>query len=376
MNATVSSPPERPRGPWGHRLLIWFCGSLLGLLAFWLLGFVLHDITVWRGPDYATVERQWVPETLRRQADETREKIAVLQRAIQQDREQQQVLGSGAENARQTMDQLLAIQRLSLEQEKPLTDKERRALAESEQLFLEAQRNYQTVNERIARNQTAFRELEARQRELTRQIEAAQIPARAKFAQLHRAHNFRQAALKLAVLLPLLALVGWGLTRRRDSLLAPPLFALSAAVLARVLLVMHDHFPARLFKYVLLLSAVALVSWILAGLVRMVRRPRRAWLLKQYREAYERFLCPICAYPIRRGPHRFRFWNRRTAHRLTAVGDGASSDATAQEPYTCPVCATRLFERCPECQGLRHSLLPACCHCGAKRDPVGREMED
>lgn len=360
-----ASPPPTPRGPRGHRLLIWVCSSLLGLLAFWLLGFVLEDIGSWRGPDYATVEARHLPPGLREQEAAVREQIATLKRAVQDDREQRQSLSEGAANAQTTMRQMLDIQQLSLEKGIAMSEEERRALAESEQLFLEAQRRYQAINARIATNQVTLREQEARQRDLARQLEAARAPARAEHTQLQRAHNLRQAALKLAVLLPLLALVGWGIARQRGSLIAPTLYLLSAAVLVRVLLVMHEHFPTRFFKYILILAAMALVGWVLRGLVRTIRRPRREWLLKQYREAYEKFLCPICQYPIRRGPHRFLFWTRRSLRRLTTRAASGSGEAPAEEPYTCPVCATRLFEPCPACRGIRHTLLPACEHCGA-----------
>jgi hypothetical protein len=103
---------------------------------------------------------------------------------------------------------------------------------------------------------------------------------------------------------------------------------------------------------------------VLIYLVQAVARPNRDWLVRQYREAYERFLCPVCEYPIRRGPLRFLFWTRRTAKKLPQSGSEASAE---RGPYTCPVCATRLYEECPACHEQRHSLLPACEHCGATR---------
>jgi hypothetical protein len=40
----------------------------------------------------------------------------------------------------------------------------------------------------------------------------------------------------------------------------------------------------------------------------------------------------------------------------------------------CPMCATKLFEECPSCHAIRHSLLPACEKCGAEKAPVAANV--
>ena len=62
--------------------------------------------------------------------------------------------------------------------------------------------------------------------------------------------------------------------------------------------VMRQYFPSRYFNYALILAALTIVLQILIHLVRMVASPKTDWLLKQYREAYEAFLCPMCSYPF------------------------------------------------------------------------------
>ncbi len=115
---------------------------------------------------------------------------------------------------------------------------------------------------------------------------------------------------------------------------------------------------------ILILAALLLVARILVYLLRSMAFPKLDSLLKQYREAYEHFLCPVCSYPIRRGPLKSLFWTRTSLKKLKLpTGDAAA----AEEPYICPVCATPLFEECPACKRLRHSLLPACVHCGAEK---------
>jgi len=159
-----------------------------------------------------------------------------------------------------------------------------------------------------------------------------------------------------------LLLVGVVLFQRyRSGPYAPLVYAFGGAVLVRVALVMHEYFPTRYFKYVLILAAIALVLQTLLYLIRMVAFPKQDWLLKQYREAYEAFLCPMCAFPIRRGPLKYMVWTRRTIGKIAPHAAGASS---VEEPYTCPTCSTRLYEECEKCRAIRPSLLPSCQNCG------------
>ena len=81
-------------------------------------------------------------------------------------------------------------------------------------------------------------------------------------------------------------------------------------------------------------------------------------------------VCPVCEHPIRRGPLQHLFWTRRSLKKLQVPSAGGP---TSDQPYICPVCATRLFEECPACKGIRHALLPACQHCGAEKplEPAG-----
>ena len=120
--------------------------------------------------------------------------------------------------------------------------------------------------------------------------------------------------------------------------------------------------------YVLILSAIGIVLRILVYLLRMMAFPKTDWLLKQYREAYEAFLCPTCSYPIRRGPLKYLSWTRRTIRKMPVQPGSAN---VADEPYTCPMCSTRLYEECENCRAVRPSLLPSCQKCGQVRAVIG-----
>jgi hypothetical protein len=239
------------------------------------------------------------------------------------------------------------------------------ALSQSQRLFLTNQARYQEMNDQIAALSEQLNDLEARQRGLQQKIDARQPAVQQEYSRQQSRHQLRLAGLKLAVLVPLLALAVWLFLKKRTGLYAPLIHGFGLALLVRVLWVMHEHFPRRYFKYILILVALALVGGILVYLLRVLAFPRLDWLLKQYREAYEHFLCPVCGYPIRRGALRYLFWTRRSLKRLAVP---ISAGALPDEPYVCPVCSTRLFEPCERCKAIRHSLLPACDHCGAEKD--------
>ena len=125
---------------------------------------------------------------------------------------------------------------------------------------------------------------------------------------------------------------------------------------------MHQHFPSEFFKYVAIGAAIVIVLAFLVHLIRMLAAPKRDWLLKQYKEAYSHRRCPVCAYPIARGPHQSAVWKRRDSASIGEVAD----DATPESPYTCPACGSGLFAECAACNAIRYTLLPFCPHCGER----------
>lgn len=356
--------PQRSRGPWHHRALIGVFSVLLSALIYWLLGFVVRDIGTLPGPDFSEVERRLVDTALISEAESLRVQIEETARTITAEKGAQTVLRDSTDNSMRTMNQLLDLQRLALQRSIAPTPTEQEALRDAQQLFLKSQRAYQETNDKVAQLTEQHRALDTRQRELQRQLDAQRGPARDEYQRLHSRHQLKLAALKLSLLVPLLLVAVALFLKLRGGPYAPAAYAFGIATLAKVLLVMHEHFPRRYFKYVLLLAALALVARVLLYLIRAAAFPRREWVLRQNREAYEHHFCPVCNYPIRRGPLRFAFWTRRSLRRLSATLD------TPREPdaaYTCPVCATQLFQECPSCHGIRHAMLPACVHCGAEK---------
>ncbi len=363
---------RKPSGPWAHRLLIYCFAGLFAVLNYWLLGFVINDIGTWPGPNYQEIERAILDQNLVGELESLNQQTEEITRQIANWKQRQQVLRDSTSNSEKTMNQLLELQRLTLQKGVTPSPDEVQALSASQKLFLANQTKYQEANDQIATLTERLAELQARQREAQTRIDTERVGVHSEYSRQASRHQWKLAALKLGVLVPLLGLAVWLFVKRRGTLYAPLVYGFGLALIVRVALVMHQHFPRRYFKYILVVVALVLVARVLVWLLRSMAFPKLDWLLKQYREAYEHFLCPICGYPIRRGALRNLFWTRRSVHRLIALPALAN---LVDEPYVCPVCATRLFEKCEHCQGIRHSLLPACDHCGAEKPMTAPEEQ-
>ena len=365
----MSTPPDPSAasraGTWYQRLLIAAFGVLLALLLYWLLGFVVDDLGSLRGPDYRQLEAEMLDSQLLSTRDSLARQIADAQRSMANEQSRQRLLRESTNSSQTTLNQLLDIQRMSLQQNTQLSDQQQQALADSAQLFLRNQEKDQQLSESISTFSEQINGLQEQQRTNDQLLEEQRKPVQKRFEQQTRAHGFRVASLKLSFLVPLLLIAAGLFMRQRGSIYSPLIYAFGGATLVKTFVVMHDHFPARYFKYILVLTSITAVVATLIYLLRSRHQPSRDALLKQYREAYETFVCPVCSFPIRRGPLRFAFWNRRSIKRLQIPPE--RGDDT---PYTCPACGTALFEACGDCGMTRHTLLPACVGCGATREPA------
>lgn len=352
---------QRNRGPWLHRLLTALFAGLFAVLWFWLLGFVLDDVGAIPGPSYQDLERERLNPSQLSEVSSLQSRIGDAERRVADGRARQELLRDSTSNSQTTMNQLLELQRSTLARNVTPSAEERQALVDSQQLFLANQRQYQTLNEQLVALNEQLRDLKRQLQSANDALDAARKPVLEEYDRRLRRHSLWIAALKLAVLVPLLV-AGVVLFRKyRNGPYALIVYAFGGAVLLEVALVIHEYFPSRYFKYVLILTAIAIVLQALVYLIRMVTFPKKDWLLRQYREAYEAFLCPVCAYPIRRGPLKYMFWTRRSIAKIAphlAAGDAG------EEPYVCPMCATRLYEECRRCRAIRASLLPSCQRCG------------
>ena len=94
MNATK----HRPRGPWINRFATWFFGIILGVLIFWLLGFVVQDIKAIKGPSRQEIEKKHVDQSLLAKVETLARQIAGVERRIKNKREEQSIVRERSEN--------------------------------------------------------------------------------------------------------------------------------------------------------------------------------------------------------------------------------------------------------------------------------------
>lgn len=361
-------------GPRWIRVLIFLLSALLFVFYTWLLSFILRDIDRLPGPDYEAIRARYVGQPLIDRGAVIAEEIAKLNTETAHERENQQLVQQSTANSQATLEQLIQLHRASVEKGVNLSAEEQQAFVESEKLFLDNQRKFQAANEEIARLTTRRQELESEAKQVEQKIEEASGPPYEEFQRQNTRHGYRQAALKLAVLLPVLIVAAVISIRKAGSAYRPIVFPLLPASLWLVGLVMHEHFPSELFKYIAISAGILVVIAILVALIRVIVAPRGAWLLGRYREAYNRGQCPICAQPIRRAQNR-PLTVATTGGAVEGATARGSGGETADQPYSCPACGTRLFERCGRCEHLRHTLLPYCQSCGAGEGPLVAETQ-
>lgn len=362
--AVVTDAVERSRrGTWWQRALVLGFSLAFALLCYWTLGFVLQDIGRLEGPRWDEFAAARVDPRLREEAQSLAAAVDGVEREIETEERRRQMLRESTGTSQKTLGQLLDLQR-NLQQAAPLPEEQQRAFAEAQQLFIDNQRREQTLNETLATLQERLADLGDRVRDNAAAIERTEEPLRVEFASLSWRHRLRVAGLKIAFLAPLLVVSGLLFARYRGRAYAPLAYACGGAVLVKTFMVMHEYFPAEFFRYILVGTALLVVGWLLVKLLGMVAQPNQDARQRQYREAYEGFRCPVCEFPIRRGPLEYMAWTPRSLRKTSRPVSGVTD-----EPYTCPACATPLFVTCGGCGRVRHALLPACEHCGA-REPT------
>ncbi len=358
---------KKSKGAWIHRFAIWIFTLVLTVLVFWVLGFFVNDIRSMRGPDYGTIEKSFVDKNLIAKQTSLVKQIADLARRIGNQTEKQRIVGDSSRNLQQTINQLLELRKLGMEKGIEFSHAEQANFTNSLNLFLDNQRKYQELSQDISDMLEHKQEL-VRAKDLTEQeINKQRQPARNEYNALSRKHRQNLAFLQLAILLPILLAAVIVIIRKRSSIYFPLFLAFGAATLIKVFLVVHAYFPSKYFKYILIGGLLLVVARLLIYFIRSIAFPKTEWLVRQYREAYERFLCPVCEYPIRIGPRRFLFWTRRTVNKVVIPTERADRP-DQEEKYTCPSCGSELFEECSSCHKIRHSMLPHCSHCGAGKE--------
>ena len=357
------SKSKKFKGPWIQRFSIVFLSLVLGVLLFWLLGFITKDIGSLRGPDFSKVEAKFVDAELVGKHESLKENLDGIRENLRNRQEQQRILQDSSNNLQNTINQLLSIQKRNIERGRDLSEQQQQILAESQAMFLKNQKQYQDLNREIGELTRQQHKLEKELTLLSKQIESQRALARKEYNGLMSKHRLKVAALKLAVMLPTFLIAAWFFTKKRSGTYGPIVYAAFIAVFIKISLVVHEYFPRKYFKYIALLVVIGILLKLLLYLLKRIVSPKKDWLIKQYQEAYDKNICPVCGKPLRIGPLRYAAGTRRRA--LVWAGQGVETDK--QQVYVCPSCGTELYEKCDKCSDIRHSLLPFCEHCGNEK---------
>lgn len=352
------------KGTWWNRFAINFFTFLFALLIYWLLGFFLEDIESIRGPSYEAIENKYVNEELLEKQQKSAQSLDQVNREIISQQEKQKNFGDSSRNLEKTMSQLLEIQKLSLQKKESTSDAEQSNFTTSLNLFLENQKAYQQLSQSINQLTDQKQKLLSEQTAIAKEIDKQKEPALKEFEKLNENHSFKLALYQLAILLPIMLIAAALLAKLKNSNYLPLAIGFAAATGLKIFTVINNYFPSKYIKYILTLSLLSLVGYLLIRFIRAKVQPKMELLLQQYREGYEKFLCPICDYPIRIGPRKFLSWTRRTVNTLAIPNE---KESVEEENYICPSCGTFLFEQCTSCKKSRHSLLPNCSHCGFEK---------
>lgn len=361
------SQTRQRKGPAGHRFLVTVLNIVLAVLVYWLLGFIIDDISSQPAPTFEKVQKGFQNQALVKERETLSTQITKHTQSIAALQKQQEILQTSINGYKDTMNQLLDLQKASLQKGAEFTSESQQNLANATKLYLDNQQQFQNLNQSIAnanvQSQALVQKQEAIDTELTKQGKEAYKT----YEQLQLKHNLMLASLKLLVLVPLLLIVAYFFRKYRKSIYISMIVSVGIAIFIKIVMVMHEHFPSRFFKYVLILALIYLVARFLINRLKMVAAPQKNWLIKQYREAYQKLQCPMCQYPIQPGALKF------TSSQNTKLGK--PSDLNYLEnivSYSCPSCGEKLFEKCEVCSHSRYSLLMFCDYCGAEK-PIGEE---
>lgn len=350
------------QGSWRQRMGIYLLTAFLTLLVIWLIGFILDDIRSFPKPKLHEIEQQFIDNKLLKQKSSLQRNISTKNQLVNDLMEQRRRLQQSTNNLQTTIRQLHEQQRLRLQHGQELSVAEKNTQARSLEQFLLNQRHDQELTQTIMKLTNERQALSDQLKRVDKKINIQRKPAYELYREQLRKQRILEASAQLLILFGLLGGTYYLLMRHKKTKYKLLYLASIIAIIYHSVDVVHDYFPTQLFKYMMIAVLIFLFGRLLIYFINRASSTQLGVLLKRYRDAYIYFLCPICEYPIRRGPMQFKFWTAKTLASQTAQMQGDSSN----DPYTCPACSTQLFESCTKCGNSRYSLLPSCQHCGDK----------
>jgi hypothetical protein len=358
---------KKAKGTFWMRCSIVLLALGFGLLAYWSTGFLLDDIRLFQMPNHSAFIKAHTDQDLKGQLKSLEAQYRELEHQHTLLTQQRGFIKDSSSSLKVTVDNLF---KLKNRDQQLISEAQFGHVLTSLDKIILIQEEFSTTADRFIEVTNAKFALQKQITALKDRINEEKRVAQQEFSKLMRRHNIKTTIIKMLFLLPLVAGCTVLLVKKRKSIYRLIYGSTAAALYVKTSLIIHERFPSRHFKYVLTICMLAVVGWGFGWLIRRLVRPKLDILLKQYRQAYERFLCPVCEFPIRTGPRKYLYWTRRTVHKIALTGT-CDSAAVDDGSYTCPACGSRLFEACEACGKSCHSLLPSCQHCGATKTITG-----
>ena len=351
------------KGPRGYRFLVLTLNIVLGILIYWLLGFVMDDISDQPGPVRYEIEKKYQDPALVKEETAINAQIQKRTNTINEQQQQQKILETSINSYRDTMNQLLDLQKASIQKGISFSPESEKNLQDVTALYLNYQKQFQDLNNSITKDNLEVQRLQNRIQEIQSKLSIQNEQADKEYNSLWIKHNWAMAGLQLLVLIPLLLITAFIYRKYRESPYKAIIIAVGVAVFFKISMVMHNYFPSYIFKYLLILALIYITGRLLISKLRMIAAPNRPWLDKQYSEAYQKNTCPICQFAIKPSISKFFITENK---KTLPIPDYHYLDAV--DAYSCPCCGSLLFEKCSSCSHLRYSLLSYCDSCGTKKE--------
>ena len=354
---------KKARGTLWMRSGLFLLAVLFGVLVYWSVGFLLDDIEVFQRPEWEEFFKTRSDSSLRTNLEALERRMEELEHQHTLLEQQRGFIRDSSGSLQITVDNLF---KLKDRNQQLVSEEQFGQVLSSLDKIIEIQNEFKSTAERYIQITNDKFELSKIIAALKKRIQDQDDAIRREYNNALQRQQIHNTLLKLALLLPLVVVSTIVLVRKRESIYRLIFTSTAIALYVKTVQVIHERFPTRYFKYVVTIFLLILVGGAFVWLIRRLVKPKLDLLLKQYRQAYEHYLCPVCDYPIRRGPRKYLYWTRRTVHRVALI-PSAGVPAEEDKPYVCPSCGTTLFEKCESCGAIRHSLLPSCQECGANK---------
>lgn len=361
---------RRARGTFWMRAGILLLAVLFGVLVYWSVGFLLDDIKVFKMPDREAFFESHLDHSLSQRLDVLEMQLRDLDNKHELLTQQRGFIKDSSSSLQVIVDNLFKLK--NRDQELIRTDQFAQVLAALDKIIA-IQDSYKTTADEYLETTNAKHEIQKEIAAIKKRIERNRNAVNKMYSDRVRRQQIKSTIFRMLFLLPLVLISTLVFVKKRGSIYRMIYVSSALAIYIKTAMVIHERFPSRYFKYILTVCLLCVVGWGFGWVIRRLVRPKLDTLLKQYRQSYERFLCPVCEYPIRRGPRKHLYWTRRTVNKTALISDVSACDED-DKPYACPACGTQIFEVCESCGDLRHSLLPNCEKCGAVKSLSGEQF--